>query len=298
MPSALVVSGKVASRQQAEQLAATLPPLLVAAERIASIVAQGVHGRRRVGIGETFWQYRRYQPGDETTRVDWRQSARSSHVFIRENEWEAAESVWLWCDGSPSMSYGSEMAPMNKAARASLLTLALAVLLIRGGEHIGLLGADSRPVSGGAALGQMLVRLDRQGGQGESLPPAEALPRHAQVVLISDFLSPLDQIEGLIKHYVGSGVKGHVLQVNDPAEEALPFAGRTRFEGMEGEGETLIGRPESLRDDYAARFAAHRDQLSQMVRTAGWNFSAHHTDQPAQAALLSLYTAMSAQLRR
>ena len=130
------------------------------------------------------------------------------------------------------------------------------------------------------------------------LPPAEALPRHAQVVLVGDFLSPLESIEALIKHYVGSGVKGHVLQINDPAEESLPFSGRTRFAGMEGEGETLVGRPESLRQEYAARFASHRAGLSQLVRTAGWSFSVHHTDQPAQAALLSLYTAMSAQLRR
>ena len=85
---------KVSTQQQAEQLAATLPALLVAAERVAAIVAQGVHGRRRVGTGETFWQYRRHQSGDETTRIDWRRSARSAHVFIRENEWEAAESVW------------------------------------------------------------------------------------------------------------------------------------------------------------------------------------------------------------
>lgn len=293
MPEQLAVR-----RQQAEQLAATLPPLLVAAERVAAIVAQGVHGRRRVGIGETFWQYRRYQPGDETSRIDWRQSARSSHVFIRENEWEAAESVWLWCDSSASMAYRSSLAPTAKADRAALLTLALAVLLVRGGEHIALLGVDERPASGAAALGQMLARIDRLRSSGASLPPAEALPRHAQVVLIGDFLSPLGQVDALVKHYVGGGVKGHVLQINDPAEETLPFTGRTRFEGFEGEGETLIGRPESLRAAYADRFAAHRDGLAGLFRAAGWNFSIHHTDQPAQAALLALYTAMSAQLRR
>ncbi len=100
-----------ARRQQAEQLAAKLPPLLVAAERVASIVAQGVHGRRRVGMGETFWQYRRYQPGDATALIDWRQSAKTVHLFVRENEWEAAESMWLWCDSSPSMGYRSPAAP-------------------------------------------------------------------------------------------------------------------------------------------------------------------------------------------
>ena len=284
---------QVATREQAEQLAATLPALLVAAERVASIVAQGVHGRRRVGTGETFWQYRRYQPGDETTRIDWRRSAKSSHVFIRETEWEAAESVWLWCDGSASMDYRSDDAPARKADRAVLLTLALSVLLIRGGEHIALLGEDGRPASGAAALSRMAVRLERADRMSDSLPSAEILPRHAQVVLVGDFLSPLEDIEALVRHYVGSGVKGHVLQIVDPAEETLPFTGRTRFEGLEGEGDMLIGRPESLREDYIARFLAHRAGLAHMMRAAGWSFAVHHTDQPAQAALLNLYAAMS-----
>ncbi len=284
----------LAPRQQAEQLAATLPPLLVAAERVASVVAQGVHGRRRVGSGETFWQYRRYQPGDATTMIDWRQSAKSTHVFIRENEWEAAESVWLWYDASPSMHYRSRLATVEKSERAALLLLALAVLLVRGGEHIALLGADDRPSTGAAALDRMLARIERGADAAASLPPTEALPRHAQVVLIGDLLSPLSEIEAVIKHYAGRGVKGHVLQTNDPAEETLPFVGRTRFQGMEGEGEILIGRPETLRADYVDRFAAHRETVARLARAAGWSFAVHHTDRPAQEALLALYGAMSA----
>ena len=289
---------QVATRQQAEQLAATLPALLLAAERVAAVVAQGVHGRRRVGTGETFWQYRRYQAGDETTRIDWRRSARSSHVFIRETEWEAAESVWLWCDGSPSMDFRSGKAPVLKADRAALLILALSVLLIRGGEHIAMLGEDARPASGAAALGRMVARFERESRVSSSLPSAEILPRHAQVVLIGDLLSPLEAVETLVRHYVGGGVKGHVMQIVDPAEETLPFTGRTRFEGLEGEGDLLIGRPESLRDDYTARFKAHRAGLADIMRSAGWSFAVHHTDRPAQAALLNLYTAMAVQSRR
>ncbi len=288
----------LARRQQAEQLAATLPPLLVAAERVAAIVAQGVHGRRRVGTGETFWQYRRYQPGDETTRIDWRQSAKTLHLFIRENEWEAAESVWLWYDASASMHYRSPLAPTEKAERAALLVLALAVLLVRGGEHVALLGEDARPATGSAALNRLVAQSERHADAPASLPPAEGLPRHAQVVLIGDFLSPLADIEALIRHYVGSGVKGHLVQAVDPAEETLPFAGRTRFEGLEDEGELLVGRPEALRAQYRARFAAHREAVAGLARAAGWSFAVHHTDQPAQAALLPLYVAMSAQAGR
>src|SRR5919202_1396375 len=94
-------------RDRAEQTAAALPPLLVAAERVATTVAQGVHGRRRVGQGETFWQFRQYEPGDAATRIDWRESAKSQRVYVRETEWEAAQSVWLWRDASASMGYNS-----------------------------------------------------------------------------------------------------------------------------------------------------------------------------------------------
>ena len=132
-------------RQRAEHAASTLPPLLVAAERIASTVIQGVHGRRRVGQGETFWQFRRYQPGDAIGAVDWRQTAKGDRVYVRENEWEAAQSVWLWCDASPSMAWRSGHELPTKLERAAVLTLALASLLVRAGEQVALLGGGASP---------------------------------------------------------------------------------------------------------------------------------------------------------
>jgi uncharacterized protein (DUF58 family) len=138
---------EVALQHRAEQLAARLPPLMVEAERVATTVAQGVHGRRRVGTGETFWQFRQYQPGDPVPRIDWRESAKSMRLYIRETEWEAAQSVWLWRDGSPSMDYASRPELPTKRTRVDLLLLALAALLIRGGERVALLGTGVPPAS-------------------------------------------------------------------------------------------------------------------------------------------------------
>jgi uncharacterized protein (DUF58 family) len=114
------MASPAAIQHRAEQLAARLPPLLVEAERVATTVAQGVHGRRRVGQGETFWQFRQYQPGDAPQRIDWRESAKSQRVYVRETEWEAAQSVWLWRDGSPSMNWTSTKLLPTKEARARL----------------------------------------------------------------------------------------------------------------------------------------------------------------------------------
>ncbi|MGO8916748.1 MAG: DUF58 domain-containing protein [Stellaceae bacterium] len=286
-----------ALQHRAEQLAARLPPLLVAAERVATTVAQGVHGRRRVGTGETFWQFRQYQPGDAVPRIDWRESAKSMRLYIRETEWEAAQSVWLWRDGSASMDYASSAAAPTKRARADLLLLALAALLIRGGERVALLGTGVAPAAGRAVLSRLALTLGRP-APGADLPGFEPLPRHGQLVLIGDLLAPLEQIQALVGHFAATGLRGHLLQVLDPAEETLPFAGRVRFEGLEQESSLLISRVETVREDYARKLAEHRAGLAAIARATGWSFGTHRTDRPPHTALLALYGTLAEPRRR
>lgn len=286
-------------RQGAEQIAGALPPLLVEAERVATTVAQGVHGRRRVGVGDAFWQYRRYQPGDTATGIDWRQSAKRDVHFVRQNEWEAAESVWLWRDGSPSMAWRSARANVEKRDRATVLMLALASLLVRGGERIALLGGDRLPSTGKATLDRMAQNLLLGvPNEADSMPPNVELPRYAHVVLIGDFLSPLKELDAMVRRFAAAGVNGHLLQIVDPAEQDLPFRGRTRFEGLEGESGFVIGRVETLRADWTGRLTRRHAALKALARGVGWTFAVHRTDRPPQSALLALYAALAGGLHR
>jgi uncharacterized protein (DUF58 family) len=280
-----------------------LPPLLVAAERVAATVAQGVHGRRRVGQGETFWQFRQYEPGDSAQRIDWRESAKSQRLYVRETEWEAAQSVWLWRDASSSMEYtsASYIAGADwptKRDRAELLLVALANLLVRGGERLTLLGSGISPMSGRIALTRVAELIGRDAPEPDSLPTFEPLPRAAQLVLIGDFLSSLDATNATITRFAAAGLKGHLLQVVDPAEEDLPFDGRVRFEGVEDRDEVVISRVETIRGDYTGRFRRHRDGLAAAATALGWSFGFHRTDHPPYLALLALYTALAADRRR
>jgi uncharacterized protein (DUF58 family) len=257
-----------------------------------------VHGRRRVGQGETFWQFRHYEFGDTPQLIDWRQSAKSDHVFIRELEWEAAQSVWLWLDHSASMAWRSSDNLPEKRGRSDLLALALSVLLVRGGEHISLIGSDMRPTAGRGALSRLAIaiaaREDAAPDQPEGgLPPVQPLPRNAQVVFLGDLLAPLEQVDQIVRGYAEHGIKGHLLQVLDPAEAKLPYAGRVRFEGLEGEEPWLLSRVESVRDSYLERFESQRDGLAAIARAVGWTYACHQTDRPPQSALLALYTALS-----
>lgn len=282
-------------RRRAEDLADRFPALIVAAERVAMTVAQGVHGRRRVGLGDAFWQFRQYQPGDQVNRIDWRQTAKRDRVFVRETEWEASESIWLWRDVSASMRWRSRPTLPEKAERADLITLALMALLIRGGERVALLGESLRPSSGRNSLARFALTIARGGGRdaASGLPPPVDLPRHAQVVLIGDFLSPLPAVDAAIRAIAARGIKGHIVHLYDPAEESLPFEGRTRFEGLENEGELLIQRVESVRMQYGRVFADHHAGLADIARAVGWNFLTHVTERPPESALLTLYQALA-----
>jgi uncharacterized protein (DUF58 family) len=292
-----------ALRDRAEQTASVLPPLLVTAERVAVTVAQGVHGRRRVGQGETFWQFRQYAPGDAAARIDWRESAKSQRLYVRETEWEAAQSVWLWRDASASMNYTSAAYLPGadwptKRNRAELLLLALGSLLVRGGERLTLLGSGIAPMSGRIALSRVAEMIGRDGPEAESLPRFEPLPRFGQLVLIGDFLSPLEAVNTAIARFAAAGLKGHLLQVVDPAEEDLPFNGRIRFEGVEERDQVVIGRVETIRGDYSARFKRHRAGLAAIASALGWSFGFHRTDHSPHLALLALYAALSPDRRR
>jgi uncharacterized protein (DUF58 family) len=275
----------------AESLAATLPALMVRAERLASSVTLGMHGRRKAGLGQTFWQYHHYRPGDPSTAIDWRQSAKSQHLYVREREWEAAQSVWLWRDGQPSMRYGS--GTETKLERASLLALALGVLLVRGGERIALLGQREPPANSRAAYRRIGFALSEQAPSDHPLPPDVPLPKNAQFVWFGDFLESFEDIEHTIRRLTRSNASGRLVHIIDPAEEDFPFSGRTRFESVDGRADHTLGRAEGVAGQYRARFKAHGEAVALLARKLGWNYTAHRIDRSPQGALVALYADLS-----
>ena len=278
-------------RRQAEALAEALPPLLVAAERVAATVQQGIHGRRRAGAGDSFWQFRPYRPGDAPGRIDWRQSARGDGVQVREQEWEAAQTLFLWRDASASMAFTGAADRPTKRHRAELLLLATACLLLRGGERVGLLGGG-RPGQGRHALHRLVGDL-AGGTDPAGLPPPVPLPRHGRVVLFGDFLADPDETGNILAHFTGLGVRGVLMQCLDPDEIDPPYRGRVRFQDPENGSELLVARSEDLRTEYQRRLTALQTTLAGLTRAAGWQMLHHNTGQSPAPALLALYQALA-----
>ena len=275
---------------EAQGLADRLPDLLMEVSRVATTVAHGIHGRRRAGPGETFWQFRQYQSSDAAQTIDWRRSASSDHLYVREREWEAAHTIWLWPDISPSMNFKSHLTNVTKRDRGLVLLLALAELLVRGGERVALLGLLP-PMASRKSSSRIAEALAAHGSDplySGSLPPAGRLSRFSGAVFISDFLDPVEALSERLVALAHDGVTGHLVQVLDPAEETLPYEGRAEFLGIEGSERWIADRVETLRPQYQERLAAHREEIGALARRLGWTLMVHHTDRPATEPLLTL----------
>jgi len=278
--------------ERARARASLIPDLLVEARRIANTVFSGWHGRRKRGIGENFWQFRPYVPGETMSRIDWRRSARDdTHIYVQDKEWQATHTVWLWVDESASMLFKSNAAAVSKQSRALVLAFAMAELLARSGERVGWLGLTNPVLSRNAAeiLAEALILAKPQ----TSFPESTDLGSHSDLIIISDFLDPVEDTAAQLSSLFKQGARGHVVQVTDPAEEVFPYRGRVQFSDPEN-GETFIaGNAQALKQAYETELAVRTDAIRNKVNSLGWSYTRHHTDRLASEALISLHSYMS-----
>jgi len=276
---------------ESRSLAASLPRLVLEARHVAANVIHGLHGRRRAGSGESFWQYRRFVSGEPAQRVDWRRSARDDHLYVREQEWEAAHTIWLWSDRSPSMTFASRSARDSKLERTLIVTFALAELLVAGGERVGIPGLMN-PTASSSVIDKMAQAMLHDDAARLSLPPSFVPSALAEIVVLSDFWSPIAEIRKMLTGLSASGAHGALVQVVDPAEETFPYSGRIEFVEPEGFGVITAGRAERWTGDYVTRVALHRDQIRDETNKLDWLFSTHTTSRSAAELLLFLHAGM------
>lgn len=278
---------------KSSKLAARIPRLILEARRVASTVIHGLHGRRRAGSGENFWQYRHFVSGEPAQNIDWRRSARDDHLYVREREWEASHTIWLWADRSPSMEFSSALSEWSKLDRALVVSFALAEILVQGGERVGI-PELMRPTANRNVIESMAQRIVHDTRESPSLPPNFAPAPFSEVVLLSDLWSPIAEFRKIIGQLAANGARGHVVQVVDPAEESFPYSGRVEFVESEGLGSVTAGRAETWRDDYQKLLAQHRAALRAETEQFGWTFTVHRTDRGPTELLFALHARMGA----
>jgi uncharacterized protein (DUF58 family) len=280
--------------ESALTLAQRMPHLVLEARRVAATLSHGIHGRRRAGVGESFWQFRPFVAGESAQRVDWRRSGRDDRLYVREREWETAQTIWLWVDRSASMGFVSDLAQASKIERAVVLGLALGDCFVEAGERVGMLGLMSPKATRRIAevMAQTMV-ADRTSLE-EDVPPQAPIGTLDEAILIGDFLSPPAVIAAVVEAISSRGAKGHLVMIVDPVEESFPFQGQAVLHDLEDGISLRIGDAAAWGKAYRERIERHRGELAELARRRGWTLTIHRTDRPASEAALRLITLVTA----
>lgn len=268
-------------RQDAEGIALDLPALMIQAERICQNVIHGTHSQRKSGSGENFWQFKPYHSSDRPQDIDWRQSARTDGVLVRQKERQATQKTYLWCAGGASMDFSSSPHQLSKQNCAHILAMASALLLRRGEEHIGVWGT---PVTGKSdhhmeVIGHALLSSSEEN---DCLPNVDSFrpPQNSSAIIFSDFLNEIKYLNSFFNSIseLYNGIT--LVHILDPMETELSYSGRVEFQNpiVSNSPPILIDHVPSVSDSYKARIDRHISDIQTLCTQYGWNYCFHRTD--------------------
>lgn len=264
----------------------------------------GIHRSPYHGFSVEFTEYRQYTPGDDPRYLDWRVFARSDRYFIKKYEDETNVRCHILADQSHSMDFGTR--GFTKATYAATLAATFAYFLHLQGDAVGLLTFDEKvreylPArSRRGHLRQLMLALEKPaGGRATDInAPIERITplirKRGMVMLVSDFLAPLERLEKNLIALTAGGHEMTIFQVLDPAELNLGLEQASLFEDAEN-ARTLYIDPTAARATYMKKIAAHNDALHQTCRKLG---IAYHQLSTAQPLELALFEFLQQRMRR
>lgn len=281
-------------REKAENIAANIPNLALRANKIAESILTGLHNKKKVGPGESFWQFRKYEHGDPAQLIDWHRTAKTNELFIQERELETVQNVDLWRDTSASMHYSSNENIETKIDRANLIIMALSIILAKSGENISLNGHKQKPLRGRAAT-DFIAREIHKKVKNSFIenPNFSSIKNNSHVIVIGDFLNPISQIEESLKKLTDKNTQGCFVHISDPSEHLLPFKGRVNFKSLEDTNSILIGNVESIKKDYLYKINSHYKKLRDLVFSYSWQYISHITSNLPEEAVRNLFLSLA-----
>lgn len=281
----------------------TFKNLLFAARTVVEGAYSGRHRSPYKGGSPEFVEYRNYHPGDPISAIDWKVFARTDRDYIRETRKETDMNCTVVVDASASMRYAgldmagrAEAGPFSKLDYAGTLAAALAYLIVKQGDQIGLAVFDDalrkyvRP--GGTFphmynLVQILEKL-RAGGSGlvsDSLRRVHSLcQRRGLLVVISDFYEDAEELFRALNLYRHRGFEVILFHLLHEHEAELPPLQQARFVDLETNA-LLTCSPADLREDYNEKVNEFSNRLRVLARARGIDYNFIHTGTPYHQVL-------------
>lgn len=256
---------------EATEAAQGFRPLILQHHTPKSLFGTGARSARRAGAGDDFFEYRPYVFGDNAQKIDWRQSARSDDVLIREQDRLLPHRVYIFCDNSAAMQFNSRGSLPTKAYNAQLLLLSLSILLMQGESEVMPLGAVPRHHN----LDELAQYISTSENE---IPEITDIKQRSHIIIISDFRQGEAYWREIIGKFSAKGAFGSCIQLLDPMEHQFPLYGRVRLESAEDDDSMIIPSADAVRPIYLARLEKEKNAMAQLCHRFGWHWISLTTD--------------------
>lgn len=267
------------------------------ARRVVEGFVAGLHRSPHRGFSVEFAEHRAYQPGDDLRHVDWRMFGRSDRYYVKQFEAETNLRAYLLVDASASMGWSSKPGELpTKLWHATRLAAAMALLLLRQGDAVGVVGFDARvrehvAARGGRrqwteilrALGSLAPAGTTEAG-GALREVAGRLRRRGLVVLLSDLLVDPEETRVALQFLRHRGHEVLVFHLVDPGERELPSLADARFVDPET-GEEVAVSVAAMRGEYRDAVEEALREWARTLRPRGIDYTVVDTSQPMTRSL-------------
>jgi uncharacterized protein (DUF58 family) len=287
---------------------AALGRIEIVARWIVDGFMTGLHRSPRKGFSVEFAEHRAYQPGDDLRYIDWKIAARAERMVVKQFEEETNLRATVVLDVSRSMAWTGAPGRLTKLAYAERLAAAIALLLIRQRDAVGLIRFDDQvrtsipPRARQGHWRRLVGALDDPGsGKGSDGPGALAqaarlVRRAGLVLLVSDLLMDPPEVERAVRGLRAAGHDVTVLHLLDPAERDLDVAGEALFVDPETDDE-VPATPAEVRDAYRATVENAIAEWRQLFAAAGAGYALFDTAMPFGVPLRRAFSAREAMPR-
>ena len=255
----------------------------------------GHQGQRRSGTGADFWQYKEYQDGDNSQNIDWRKSAKGDTHYIREREWEKAQTIAIWVSRSRMMQFAHKSDPYSKAQYAAILAYILSAKFMAAGEHIKFINAQIKSLHSAAQLPHFAHSLAEHCGKTIPHNKSDVGQVKSFPILISDFWEDLASVEKQIKQLSANNFRGLVIQVTSPAELSLPYKGRVILEPTSADSAEnfTISKIEDVKKEYTQRIETHQREIMHITNQYGCQYIHLSTARDPIDATMDIYRSLA-----
>jgi len=270
-----------------DQYASVLPKIIFDSAMLSRNIIEGLHASRFSGKGEDFWQFKEYRQGDGLSSIDWRKSAATNKILVKQKENETAKTIYFYFDKTKSMNFKSEKKIRNKYQIAVLLTLTLSRIFLKNRENVFHFKTYKSIVKCSSNLSSFTKSFLFEENY-IRFPDKSLIANNSICFIISDFLYDIKKLKNYLINLKQKNISGFLIQILDPLEINFNIKENLILKDLETNAKLKVDESKKYKDFYDKKLNELHNNLKDLCQITNWSYLIHDTSKNIKLTILEI----------